>query len=87
MKNSVFCEHRMVGNDFNPASVIWCHNSIGAVAYVRRRVATVKNVLSVAKTHRRILLATDEYPKYIENHPLVFDSKKYLIVSAMPTEA
>jgi hypothetical protein len=42
MTNSVFYEHRMVGNEFNQikqkASVIWCHNSIGAVAYVGRSV-------------------------------------------------
>lgn len=31
-----YCEHRMVWRDFNVASVILCHESIGAVAYVRR---------------------------------------------------
>jgi DUF1365 family protein len=35
MTISVFWVHRMVGNDFNPAIVILCHDSIGAVAYVR----------------------------------------------------
>jgi hypothetical protein len=27
-------KHRMIGNDFNPASVILCHNSIDVVAYL-----------------------------------------------------
>jgi predicted phosphoadenosine phosphosulfate sulfurtransferase len=44
MTNTVFYEHRMVGNDFNPASVIWCHNSTGAVAYVGIRVLLKVNM-------------------------------------------
>jgi hypothetical protein len=72
MENSVFCVHRMVDNDFNPASVIWCHDSIGAVVYVRRSEVSTIKVLSVPKTTPHKLLASDGYLRYVENHPLVF---------------
>jgi hypothetical protein len=72
MTISVFCEHRMVGNDFDPASLIWCHDCIGAVACVRRSEACTITVLSVLKTTPRKLLASDGYPKYVENRLLVF---------------
>jgi hypothetical protein len=35
-------------------------------------VAFTIKVLSVPKTTLRKLLASDGYPKYVENHPLVF---------------
>jgi hypothetical protein len=71
MTNSVFCVHRMVGNDFNPASVILCHNSI--VPWLMSGVVAFKiRVLRVPKTTPRKFLASDGYPSYVENHPLVF---------------
>jgi hypothetical protein len=38
MTNSVFTKTEWSGTNFNPASVIWCHNSTGVVAYVGRSV-------------------------------------------------
>jgi hypothetical protein len=51
----------MVGNDFNPASVIWCHNSIGAVAYVGKRVLLKVNLSNCTKRIPRIVLSAEEY--------------------------
>jgi hypothetical protein len=45
-------EHRKVQMGFGPTSVILCHNSVGAVAYVEtKRVLKVK-LLSVPKRTR-----------------------------------
>jgi hypothetical protein len=61
----------MVGNDFNLASVIWCHDSIDAVAYVRSSRLYDKSV-KCTKNDPPKLLASDGYPRYVEDHPLVF---------------
>jgi hypothetical protein len=38
--------------DFSPLSVILCHNSVGAVAYVRRKRESKVKLLSVPKRTR-----------------------------------
>jgi hypothetical protein len=67
----------MVLRNFSPPSVIMCHHSIGAVAYVRRSEASTIKVLSVPKSTPRNLLASDGYLDYVENHPLVFGTVTY----------
>jgi hypothetical protein len=58
----------MVGNDFNPASVIWCHISTSVVAYEESSVLFKENLLSVPKRTQRIFLASDENRECVENH-------------------
>jgi hypothetical protein len=67
MTISMLCEHRMVGNDFNPASVTWCYYSTGVAANVGRRVLLKVNLSKCTKKdpansaiYRRVSLNTLE---------------------------
>jgi hypothetical protein len=59
MINSVLCELRKVGNDFNPASVIWCRDKISAVAYVERIILLKVNQSKCTKQKDRAYSAFD----------------------------
>jgi hypothetical protein len=52
----------MVGNDLNPAKVVWCHYGIGVVTYVGRRVLLKVKLSKCTKRIPRILRSTEEYP-------------------------
>jgi hypothetical protein len=58
----------MVGNDFNPASVILCHDSIGAVAYVRSSRLYDKSD-KCTKIDPEQFASFRRYPKYVETTP------------------
>jgi hypothetical protein len=65
-------DHRMVLRNFSPPSIIMCHHSIGAVAYVGRSVLLKVKSVQCTKRTPRILLDSDEYPECVETTPSVF---------------
>ena len=69
MTNSVFTKHGMVGNDFNPASVIWCHNSVGVVAYVGRSVLLKVKTAECTKKDPAQIASYRRVSRVRRNHP------------------
>jgi hypothetical protein len=65
-------EHRMVLRNFSPPSVIMCHHSIGAVAYVGRSVLLKVKGVKCTKKDPAHTANTDEYPECVETTPRVF---------------
>jgi hypothetical protein len=63
----------MVGNDFNPSSVILSHSFNGVVAYVGRSVLSKVKLATCTKRTLRIMLVSDEYLECVETSPRVFE--------------
>jgi hypothetical protein len=65
-------KHRRAEMGFGPTSVILCHNSVGAVAYVETKCALKVKLLSVPKKDPCQILAIGAQSPHVEFIPECF---------------